>query len=58
MKWGIEVIRNGDRLEEYHAKFTRSGGYKMWLELGNMSDYILLDCCTSVPRKAYSSMDF
>ena len=58
VKWGIEISRDGDCLLEFPAKFIRSGGYSAWLQSNNLTDYILLNCCTSVPRQAHLGMIF
>jgi hypothetical protein len=55
-KWGIEIIRDGNRLLEHNSRFGDSGAYGEWLRFGDMTDYILLDCRTSVPRKCHPSM--
>jgi hypothetical protein len=56
MKWGIEIIQDGDRLQEHNSRFECSGAYGAWMQLGDMTDYILLDCCTKIPQTSYPSM--
>jgi len=58
VKWGIEITRDGSRLLEHAARFTDSGAYGAWLESEDMKDYILLDCCTGIPRDKHPSMVF
>ena len=41
-KWGIELLRNGDRLAPHVRRFTQ-GEYGEWLKSGYMEDYITLD---------------
>jgi hypothetical protein len=56
VKWGIEITRDGKRLLEHAARFTDSGAYGAWLESEDMTDYILLDCRTGIPRDKHPSM--
>ena len=57
MKWGIEITREGSRLAEHNSRFAESGAYGTWLTAGDMFDYILLDCRTSIPQKKHSGID-
>jgi hypothetical protein len=41
-KWGIELLRNGDRLSSHMQRFTE-GEYGRWTRTGVMNDYIILD---------------
>ncbi|TDL27128.1 hypothetical protein BD410DRAFT_486230 [Rickenella mellea] len=50
MKWGIELLRNGDRLEEHVCRFNSTGKYGKTLPL---TDYIILDCRFSKPIKTH-----
>ena len=43
VQWGIEVIRDGNRLNEHNNRFRDGGAYHAWLQAGKMTDYILLD---------------
>lgn len=56
VKWGIEIIRDGNRLSEHNSRFEDRGAYGAWLKSGDMLDYILLDCRTSVPQRRHPSM--
>jgi hypothetical protein len=48
-KWGVELLRDGDRLENHHSRFTGLGAYaNMQLE-----DYIILDFRTARPTKSH-----
>ena len=53
VQWGIEVIRDGNRLNEHNNRFRDGGAYHAWLQAGKMTDYILLDFQQSTPRKAH-----
>ena len=55
VKWGIEIIRDGHQLSEHNSRFKTSGAYGAWLQSGDMTDYILLDCRTKVLRKRHPS---
>ena len=54
-KWGIEITREGDRLNNYAARFEVDGAYGKWLKDGDMTDYVLLDCRTTIPGTSHSS---
>lgn len=55
VKWGIEFTRDGNRLDEHSSRFAQSGAYGAWLKSGDMADYILLDCRTTIPRRSFPS---
>lgn len=57
VKWGIEITRDGGWLTEHSSRFALSGAYEAWLTSGDMTDYILLDCRTSIPKKAHPGID-
>ena len=48
-KWGVELLRDGDRLEAHSSRFIAPGAYASM----NLSDYIILDFCTTRPQKAH-----
>ncbi|KAJ7132316.1 hypothetical protein C8R44DRAFT_977950 [Mycena epipterygia] len=51
-KWGIEVLREGDRLEEHLSRFAPGGAYNVWIANGQMLEYVVLDFrAKSKPRK-------
>lgn len=51
MKWSIECLREGDRLQEHVARFERGGRYFDWITKGYINEYILVDFRTSEPPK-------
>ena len=55
VKWGIEITRQGDRLNNHASRFEAGGAYNEWLEDGDMTDYVLLDCRTTIPRTSHPS---
>lgn len=51
-KWGVELLRDGDRLAQHSGRFSQSGSYGTTLAL---SDYIILDCRTTNPVLGHPS---
>jgi hypothetical protein len=51
-RWGIELLRDGDRLESHWGRFSNGGSYAESLPL---TDYIIVDCCTTRPKQRHSS---
>jgi hypothetical protein len=49
-RWGVELLRNGDRLEQHSGRFSQTGSYGTSL---TVSDYIILDCRTTYPTKSH-----
>ncbi|KAK2459537.1 hypothetical protein APHAL10511_008443 [Amanita phalloides] len=57
MKWGIEILRDGDRLLQHNTRFhEETGAYGAWLRSGEMTDYVLLDCRTNVPQRRHEDI--
>ena len=52
-KWGIELLRNGNNIEEHASRFHAQGAYGPWLKSSDMSDYIILDFRTTRPKKPH-----
>ncbi|KAJ6510453.1 hypothetical protein C8R45DRAFT_389092 [Mycena sanguinolenta] len=42
-KWAIEILREGDSLEDHMARFKPGGAYYGWIQGGTIQDYIVLD---------------
>ncbi|KAF8330984.1 hypothetical protein F5887DRAFT_1178316, partial [Amanita rubescens] len=56
VKWGIEITREGDCLNDHVSRFTKAdGAYSKWLKDGDISDYILLECRTTIPETSHYS---
>ena len=53
MKWGIEVTRDGSKLEEHNARFADDGAYGKWLKTSDMDDYVLLDFRSTMPTRSH-----
>ena len=51
--WGVEFLRNGDRLKGHNDRFLPSGPYGANLVI---SDYIILDCRAKWPRDQHPGM--
>jgi hypothetical protein len=56
MKWVIECVRDGDKIDEHIERFRQGGRYHKWIKSGEIKDYIILDFRTSKPRKARSRL--
>jgi len=52
-KWGVELLRDGNRLEQHSSRFSESGAYERTLPL---SDYILLDFRKTRPKRQHLGM--
>lgn len=48
-KWGVGLLRDGDRLASHSSRFTGQGAYAKM----KFKDYITLDFCQDVPQRAY-----
>ena len=48
--WGIELLREGDRLHDHCQRFTTRGAYGEWIRQGLLQDWLIIDCRTSPPR--------
>jgi len=51
-KWGIELLRNGNRINAHVARFT-TGEYGRWIRDQKMNDYCIVDFRTSRPRSSH-----
>ena len=52
-KWGIELTRDGSRLDDHNSRFTDEAAYGQWLKYSDMDDYVLLDFRSTKPELAY-----
>jgi hypothetical protein len=53
-RWGIELLRDGDRIDGHVSRFQAGGAYHPWTVSGNMDDYVILDFCKVLPSTASS----
>lgn len=51
-KWGIELLRNGDRINAHIKRFTK-GQYGKWISDGVLKDYVIIDFRTNTPRDGH-----
>ncbi|PGG99849.1 hypothetical protein AJ79_08401 [Helicocarpus griseus UAMH5409] len=49
-KWGVELLRDGDRLAEHCRRFTPTGTYGNWIQEKHLKDWLILDCRHSDPK--------
>lgn len=47
--WGIELLREGDRLKEHCERFNPGGTYDNWIQEGSIQDWLIMDCRTTAP---------
>lgn len=45
--WGIELLRDHDRVEEHSGRFKKGGRYHRWVEEGLLQEWLIIDCATS-----------
>jgi len=48
--WAIECVRDGSRLNEHISRFQEGGRYYQWIESGEITEYIILDFRTGMPK--------
>jgi hypothetical protein len=53
-KWGIELLRDGNRIGSHARRFTE-GEYKKWIDKELIVDYVILDFRTNIPREGHDS---
>ena len=49
--WGIEILRDGDRLRNHCNRFRLSGQYGDWIRRGVLKDWVIIDCRHTWPKK-------
>ena len=52
-KWGIELLKDHDRVQDHCDRFKKGGQYYSWIEEGKLKEWIIIDCATS-PTGMYS----
>jgi hypothetical protein len=50
-KWGLELLRDRDRLVEHMERFQPGGQYFSMVESGDMEQYVVLDFTVTQPTK-------
>jgi len=53
-KWGIKLLRDGNKLEEHGDHFLSRGAYGTWVTSSEIMDYIILDFRSAPPKKAHT----
>lgn len=49
--WGVELLRDGDRLGHHCGRFEKNGIYYDWISRGLIKDWLILDCRHTAPKK-------
>ncbi|KAL4783696.1 hypothetical protein BJX76DRAFT_357720 [Aspergillus varians] len=49
--WGVEILRDGDRLSDHCNRFEPGGAYHPWIAQGYLTDWLILDFRHTVPQK-------
>jgi hypothetical protein len=49
--WGVELLRDGDRLTQHCDRFGGNGIYHRWIVNGLIKDWLILDCRHTHPQK-------
>ncbi|KAL3454962.1 hypothetical protein BJX64DRAFT_273180 [Aspergillus heterothallicus] len=52
-KWGLELLRERDRLVEHMKRFETGGQYYSMMQTGEMEQYIVLDFTNTAPKKPH-----
>ncbi|KAI9045925.1 uncharacterized protein KD926_005868 [Aspergillus affinis] len=52
-KWGVELLRDRNRLQEHMNRFKPNGQYFTLIEKGKMDQYIVLNFTNILPRKSH-----
>ncbi|KAL2820735.1 hypothetical protein BJX63DRAFT_418354 [Aspergillus granulosus] len=50
-RWAIELLRDYDRMDEHIARFRKGGKYYNWITESMVSDWIIINCAISMPKK-------
>lgn len=52
-KWAIDILRDGDKVEDHLRRFNTPGAYHHWIQTGAITDYIILDFRINQAKKNY-----
>ncbi|KAB8228966.1 uncharacterized protein BDW43DRAFT_322502 [Aspergillus alliaceus] len=52
-KWGLELLREHDRVVEHMRRFETGGQYYSMIQSGEMEQYIVLDFTNTAPKKPH-----
>lgn len=53
--WGVELLRDGDRIRDHCNRFQPAGAYYPWIQQGKLKDWLVLDCRHTYPRRTCKS---
>lgn len=56
--WGVEILRDGDRLREHCEQFMPTGKYHDWIRKGILKDWVILDCRHATPGEYGIAMEY
>ncbi|KAJ5899436.1 hypothetical protein N7495_004180 [Penicillium taxi] len=48
--WGVELLREGDQIQEHCQRFYPGGTYAPWIAEGSIKDWLVIDCRTTRPN--------
>ncbi|KAL4744277.1 hypothetical protein BDW72DRAFT_212891 [Aspergillus terricola var. indicus] len=51
-KWGLELLRDRDRISQHMARFEPGGQYFTMIQSGKMEQYVVLDFTDKFPQKS------
>ncbi|PYI23954.1 hypothetical protein BO99DRAFT_418681 [Aspergillus violaceofuscus CBS 115571] len=52
-KWGLELLRNSDRIRQYMQRFEEDGQYFTMIKKRLIEDYVVLNFTRNAPQKGY-----
>ncbi|RAH87262.1 hypothetical protein BO86DRAFT_423776 [Aspergillus japonicus CBS 114.51] len=52
-KWGLELLRNSDRIRQYMQRFEEDGQYFTMIKKRLIEDYVVLNSTRNAPQKGY-----
>ncbi|KAL4781842.1 hypothetical protein BJX76DRAFT_359516 [Aspergillus varians] len=53
-RWGLELLRDHDRLLQHMQRFEQGGQYFSMIEQGKMEQYVVLDFTDKMPQKSHA----
>ncbi|KKK23009.1 hypothetical protein AOCH_000998 [Aspergillus ochraceoroseus] len=56
-QWAIELLRDYDHVDEHISRFYPGGKYFPWLQEKKVVDWIIINCASSPPTRAYSEQN-
>ncbi|KAL2808384.1 hypothetical protein BJX63DRAFT_439458 [Aspergillus granulosus] len=52
-KWAVEMLREGDRVEDHIRRFHPNGRYYSWIMEGMILEWIIINCTTKLPTRSH-----